>query len=36
MRYLNLQEVQTMHDDIIDEIGGLKGSNPKQYIRLQK
>ena len=34
MRYLNLQEVQTMHDDIIDEIGGLKGSNPKQIALL--
>ncbi|TLD99105.1 type II toxin-antitoxin system death-on-curing family toxin [Helicobacter trogontum] len=30
MRYLSLQEVQIMHDDIINEIGGLKGANPKQ------
>lgn len=34
MRYLNLQEVQTMHDDITDEIGGLKGSNPTQIALL--
>lgn len=30
MRYLSLQEAQTMHDDIINEIGGLKGVNPQQ------
>lgn len=29
MRYLSLQEVQIMHDDIINEIGGLSGANPK-------
>lgn len=30
MRYLNLQEAQIMHDDIINEIGGLKGVNAQQ------
>lgn len=30
MRYLSLQEVQILHNDIINEIGGLKGENPKQ------
>lgn len=30
MRYLSLQEAKIMHDDIIDEIGGLKGVNPQQ------
>ncbi|ELZ4273441.1 type II toxin-antitoxin system death-on-curing family toxin [Campylobacter upsaliensis] len=34
MRYLSLQEVQIMHDDIINEIGGLKGANPKQIALL--
>ena len=28
MKYLSLQEVQIMHDDIINEIGGLSGANP--------
>lgn len=28
MRYLSLQEVQIMHGDIINEIGGLSGANP--------
>ncbi|MCI7410838.1 Fic family protein [Helicobacter bilis] len=34
MKYLSLQEVQIMHDDIINEIGGLKGANPKQIALL--
>ncbi|EAL0281869.1 type II toxin-antitoxin system death-on-curing family toxin [Campylobacter upsaliensis] len=34
MRYLSLQEVQIMHDDIISEIGGLSGANPKQIALL--
>lgn len=34
MRYLSLQEVQIMHDDIISEIGGLNGANPKQIALL--
>ena len=34
MRYLSLQEVQIMHDDIINEIGGLSGANPKQIALL--
>lgn len=34
MRYLSLQEVQIMHDDIIDTIGRLKGANPKQIALL--
>lgn len=34
MRYLSLQEVQKIHDDMLDEIGGLKGANPKQIALL--
>ena len=34
MKYLSLQEVQIMHDDIINEIGGLSGANPKQIALL--
>ena len=34
MRYVSLQEVQIMHDDIINEIGGLKGADPKQIALL--
>lgn len=34
MKYLSLQEVQIMHDDIINEIGGLRGANPKQIALL--
>ncbi|WP_231860236.1 hypothetical protein [Helicobacter himalayensis] len=30
MRYLSLQEVQKIHDDMLSDIGGLKGANPKQ------
>lgn len=30
MRYLSLQEAQILHDDIIDEIGGLKDINSQQ------
>ena len=34
MIYLTLWQVQIMHDDMIDEIGGLKGANPKQIALL--
>lgn len=34
MRYLSLQEVQILHDDMINTIGGLKGANPKQIALL--
>lgn len=34
MRYLSLQEVQKIHDDMLSEIGGLKGANPKQIALL--
>ena len=34
MRYLSLQEVQKIHDDMLAEIGGLKGANPKQIALL--
>ena len=34
MRYLSLQEVQIMHGDIINEIGGLSEANPKQIALL--
>lgn len=30
MKYLSLQEAQILHNDIIDEIGGLKGVNSQQ------
>ena len=30
MRYLSLQEVQKIHDDMLGDIGGLKGANTKQ------
>ena len=34
MRYLSLQEVQIIHDDMINDIGGLNGANPKQIALL--
>ncbi len=32
MRYLSLQEVQKIHDDMLDEIGGLKGAKVKKQV----
>lgn len=34
MRYLSLQEVQIIHDDMLEKIGGLSGANPKQIALL--